>query len=89
MLKKISAIIMAMVLTLTMGLTVYAETGGTGNTGGTNTPSNVTGNTVGTGNGVPNNYRTTATDNRNWGWIGLLGLAGLAGLRNRDRNPQK
>ncbi|WP_232700265.1 WGxxGxxG family protein [Brevibacillus daliensis] len=88
--KKISAIIMAMLLTLTMGFTAYAEYGGTGNTGGTS--GNITGNTVGTGNGVSNNYRTTATDNdMDWGWIGLLGLAGLAGLtgRNRDRNPQK
>ena len=31
-----------------------------------------------------NNYRTTATNNNNWGWLGLLGLIGLAGLRNRN-----
>ncbi|CAI8939815.1 MYXO-CTERM domain-containing protein [Brevibacillus sp. IT-7CA2] len=102
--KKFNAIILALVLTVTMGLTVYAEAGGTvgaGNTGGTNTPGNTTGNTgVGvTGNGAPantginnNTYRTTAVDtDSDWEWIGLLGLAGLFGLRgrNRERNPQK
>lgn len=74
-----------MILTFTVGLTAYAESGDAGNTGGTSTSG-------GTVNGVPNNYRTTATDNDiDWGWIGLLGLAGLAGLRgrNRDRDPQK
>ncbi|EJL31958.1 WGxxGxxG family protein [Brevibacillus sp. BC25] len=89
--KKFNAIILALVLTVTMGLTVYAEAGGTegaGNTGGTNTPGNTTGNT-----GINNNtYRTTAVDtDSDWEWIGLLGLAGLFGLRgrNRERNPQK
>ena len=103
--KKLNAIILALVLTLPMGLTVNAETG-VGNTGGTNTPGNITGNTntggtSGPGNVVPgdtginnNTYRTTATDNdADWEWIGLFGLLGLAGLmgRNRDRNraPQK
>lgn len=88
--KKMNAIILALVLTITMGLTAYAETG---NTGGTNTPGNMTGNTGGM-NGNNNMYRTTAVDNdADWEWIGLLGLVGLAGLmgRNRDRNrsPQK
>ncbi|MBH0333094.1 hypothetical protein B5G50_28455 [Brevibacillus brevis] len=102
--KKLKVIMLALMLTVTMSLTAFAETGGTigaGNTGGTNTPNNMTGNTgVGvTGNGAPpntgvnnNTYRTTAVDtDSDWEWIGLLGLAGLFGLRgrNRERNPQK
>ncbi|WP_285844078.1 WGxxGxxG family protein [Brevibacillus borstelensis] len=79
-----------------MGLTANAETGGTGNVGGTNAPGNMTG-AGGPGNAGVNNvnqgtYRTAAADNdTDWGWIGLLGLAGLAGLmgRNRNREPQR
>jgi len=100
-LKKLNVIILALVLTVTMGLTVYAETGA-GNTGGTNTPGTMNGNTTGgtgadlSGNRMPgdtginnNMYRTTQVDNdSDWEWVGLLGLIGLAGLmgRNRERN---
>lgn len=95
---------LAFMLTATMSLTAFAETGGTigaGNRGGTDTQNNMTGNTgVGIrGNGAPantginnNTYRTTAVDtDSDWEWIGLLGLVGLAGLRgrNRERDPQK
>ncbi|QQE76680.1 WGxxGxxG-CTERM domain-containing protein [Brevibacillus composti] len=85
-----------------MGASAFAETGGAGNTGGTN--AGMTGNTgagAGTGAGVTgtgttganqgynNMYRTTAADNdTDWGWIGLLGLAGLAGLMGRNRNRE-
>lgn len=102
-LKKLNVIMLALILTVTMSLTAFAEADGTigaGNTGGTSTPNNTTGNTgVGvTGNGAPANthtnnmYRTTAVDtDSDWEWIGLLGLAGLFGLRgrNREQNPQK
>nr|WP_304502616.1 WGxxGxxG family protein [Brevibacillus sp. AF8] len=91
-------IMLALMLTVTMSLTAFAETGGTGagNTGGTNTPNTgvgVTGNGAPANTGINNNtYRTTAVDtDSDWEWIGLLGLAGLFGLRgrNRERNPQK
>jgi hypothetical protein len=85
-LKRINMTVVVLALFFSMGVTVYAETGGAGNgtgTGGvgtTNIPGGMTG------------YRTTATDrDTDWGWVGLLGLAGLAGLmgRNRNENPDR
>lgn len=100
MFKKLNAIILALVLTVFMGASAFAETGGAGNTGGTN--AGMTGNkgagagtgagvsgTTGVNQGYTNMYRTTAADNdTDWGWIGLLGLAGLAGLMGRNRNRE-
>ncbi len=94
MLRKINATILAMILTLTMGVTVYAENGGVGQPGGTNAGVNANVGTTNTGvnQGYNNMYRATAAeDDVDWGWLGLLGLAGLAGLmgRNRERDPQR
>lgn len=75
MFKKLNTIILALVLTVSMGASAFAETGGASNTGANQ--------------GYNNMYRTTAADNdTDWGWIGLLGLAGLAGLMGRNRNRE-
>ena len=81
--KKISAVLLLMVLTLFLSVPTFAE--GTTTAAAANTSTTVNTNAYGT-NYDGNTTRTYATnDNRNnWGWLGLLGLIGLAGLRNRS-----
>ncbi|WP_409340309.1 WGxxGxxG family protein [Paenibacillus sp. MBLB4367] len=84
--KKLSSVMMSIVLILFLSLPAFAE--GTSTATGMN---NTTGNTNAYGTNYGNTTRAYATnDNRNnWGWLGLLGLFGLAGLRNRSREREK
>ncbi|WP_409346024.1 WGxxGxxG family protein [Paenibacillus sp. MBLB4367] len=88
--KKLSSVMMSIVLILFLSLPAYAEGTSTA-TGMNNTTTNTTGNTNAYGTDHGNTTRAYATnDNRNnWGWLGLLGLFGLAGLRNRSREHGK
>ena len=66
--------LVAATLAASCALPVAAQT-----TGGS-PPATSTGTTTTTGDAG----RSTGSDDRNWGWLGLLGLVGLLGLRRRS-----
>ncbi|MEW9137407.1 WGxxGxxG family protein [Bacillus wiedmannii] len=97
--KKLSSILGALLLTITVfGTSVHAEYDGynTNRVNNNNTTTRV--NDYNT-NRVNNDVRTrnvnTTNDlndnrdkNNNWAWLGLLGLVGLFGLRKKDKDPE-